>query len=74
MNVWVRYTVFGGVDTASYKDEVSFRVGLLGPRHWSGMSMSGERRDITLHMDEELALLFALKYQNCRIDKEPVVA
>jgi hypothetical protein len=74
MNVWVRYSVIGWVDSTAYKNEVAFRLEHLGPRHWSGISTNGEKRDITLHIDEELALLFALKYQNCRIDKEPVIA
>lgn len=73
MKVWIRYTVWGWHDSQAYKDEVAFRVGLLGDRHWSGMSMSGERRDITLQ-EEDIGLLFALKYANCRLDKVDTTA
>jgi len=70
MKVWVRYTVYGWADSDTYKEEVAFRVSLLGPQHWSGMSMSGPRRDITLHIEEDLAILFKLKYANAVIDKK----
>jgi len=74
MKVWVRYTVFGWFDSKQYKDEIEFRKKHLGPDHWSSESTAGERRDITLHMEEDIALLFALRYSNCRIDKSNVLA
>lgn len=70
MKVWVSYSVTGWVDSDEYKDEVDFRTGLLGPNHWSAISSNGPRRVISLHIEEDLALLFALKYQNCQLTKE----
>lgn len=69
MKVWIKYTVTGWADSDSYKEEVAFRTNLLGPKHWSAMSMSGPERTISLHIEEDLAILFKLKYANAVIDK-----
>lgn len=74
MKVWIRYTIFGWSDSQAYKDEVEFRHSILGPNHWSSISMAGPERYITLQEDEDIATIFALKYANCRLDKVDTTA
>lgn len=66
---WIVYSVVGGVDSPAYNDEVEFRSQVLGPRHWSSMSLNGDKRTISLRITEEEAQLFILKFADCRILK-----
>lgn len=67
--IWIRYSVNGWVDSDAYKDEVEFRTRVLGPNHWSSISSNGEERTIGLHVSEEEAELFMIKFPGCRVDK-----
>jgi hypothetical protein len=67
MEVWIRYSVVGCIGSPEYNDEVEFRHRVLGPNHWSSMSFAGDERSIALCIEEDLAMLFILKYANCHL-------
>lgn len=69
MEVWVKYHIIGWSDSQEYKDEVEFRRRLLGERHWSSISTVNDRRDITVSVEEDIAILFKLKYPDCSVVK-----
>lgn len=70
MEVWISYSVVGCVDSSEYKDEVEFRCRVLGPKHWSAISSAGDKRSIRLCIEQDLAMLFRLKFPGCRVDKD----
>jgi len=67
--VWVLYDLpYNGTADETHRAEREFRYSILGPKHWSGISYGSESISISLHLKEEEATLFKIKYANAIVD------
>jgi hypothetical protein len=62
MKYIVRYTIFGNYDSIAHQKEREYRYTVLGLDHWSAISCSADKIEICLHLEEEHAILFRIKF------------
>jgi hypothetical protein len=71
--VFVRYTLFGNWNDLEIAEERRFRNELLGSNHWSVQSTAAIKREYTIFVIPEIAMLFLIKFKGATIDKGMIV-